>query len=93
MKQPQLWKRVRVPVVVALVVLVLELGLGWLVARDDVLANIVSRQQYWWLGLVGLLVVCRLLLYFVLPPWLLWRVAALLLKPNESPTPAAPASS
>ncbi len=77
MNASRIWLHMRVSGGVTVAVLLLELTLAWLLARDDVLASILSRQQYWWLGLMGLLVLCRLLLTFVLPPWLLWRLIGL----------------
>ena len=82
MTASRIWKQMRASLLVTLGVLLLELALAHLVARDDVLASILSQQQYWWLGLMGLLVACRLLLYFVMPPWLLWRLIGLGWRPT-----------
>lgn len=70
------WRRLRVALCLG-AAFALHWGLARTLAGRDVLAAILDGGNLAWLGPLGALLLLRLLLVFVLPPWLLWRAAQL----------------
>ena len=66
-------KRLRLPASVLVAAVIIEWILARTLASRDVLASILNGGSLAWLAPLGALLGLRLLVSFVLPPWLLWR--------------------